>query len=627
MARWWIAVMIALGGATPAVAQDATRETKDVEPVVVTATKIETSADRLGAAVSVITEDELRTYNHSRIEDALRTVPGVEIIRQGSLGKTTGISIRGANGNQVQVLVDGMRVKDITLGAFDFSNLSLDGIERIEVVRGPQSTLYGADAIGGVVNIITKKGSGPPAGAVGFEGGSHQTFREQAAVGGAVGRFNFSLSGSRLDSRGQKREFDNDDSDQTAFAGRLGFDLPWQASITATGRYAKSNTDVPTQGFGAFRGDPDSQQQTEFYLFTLAYEQTVLPWWQVRARMGQMWTSQGFQNGPEPAVDFVFESQVNTTRQEFEVLNTWQTGSINTVTLGLEHRNEFGRSRGSFRAETRTESVFVQDELRPVPGLTVAGGARYEDNDAFGSALTPRVSLAYLVSATGTKLRGGWGEGFRAPTLNDLFFPAGFGCPPFGNPDAKPERSTSWDAGVDQKLWDNRIRLGFTYFHNTFRDLITPVPISAFCVQVGNVGRARTEGVEAAVEADPLDWLHLYTNYTFTDAENEITGKRLFGQARHRWNAGVVVTPHPRLSLFAQSYIASSIYDIADRNVPGFYRIDAGGTLNLLRRAGRLDRLDFTLRIENLTDVQYTQNFGFRALGFTALAGLRAYFR
>jgi vitamin B12 transporter len=611
------------------------QEPRRLEPVVVTATKVETPQERLGASVTVITEEELRTYQYPKIEEALRGAPGVEVQRSGTFGKTTTIRIRGAGASQVQVLVDGMRVKSPTLGLFDFSDLSLDGIERIEIVRGPQSTLHGADAIGGVIHVITKKGVGPPAGSVAFEGGSHQTFREQAALSGALGRLDFSLAGSRFDSRGQERTFDNDDSDQTAFALRGGFTFPWDASAAATWRYAKSNTDVPNQGFDPFDRDPDSQQQTEFYLWTLRYDQKLFPWWEVAARMGQMVNNQGFQDGPLPigpfGPDFESNSQINTRRREFEVLSTWHAGKVNSLTLGLEHRNERGRNRGVFREEVNTRSLFLQDELRLLERLILGGGVRFEDSDVFGGEWTPRLSLALLVPETGSKLRGGWGKGFRAPTLNDLFFPdtTGF-CPPFGNPRLGPERSKSWEAGLDQRAWQNRVRAGFTYFRNTFRDLISFVFVPPFCAQAENVSRGRSEGVEVTGELEPLDWLLLSANYTFTDTETDDGTRRLEIPriSRHRWNAGVTLTPIPRLSLFLQAYVVSRHFEASvNRHNRGWYRLDAGGAYRLVQRTGRLEGLDFTLRVQNLTDNEYFEVFGSRSLGFTALAGLRAHFR
>jgi vitamin B12 transporter len=613
----------------PAPAEDV----KVVDPIVVTATKTDLPATRMGSSVTVLSEEEIRRYLYPEIEDALRSVPGVDVQRSGSVGKLSTVRIRGASSNQVQVLVDGLRVKSPTLGQFDFSDLSLDGIGQIDIVRGPQSTLQGADAIGGVINVITKKGAGPVQGELGFEGGTYETFREHGAISGALGRFNFAGAASRTDSEGREQAFDNDDSGQTAFAGRVGVDFPWDGTATATGRYSWSTTDIPNQGFFPFDQDPDSQQQTELSLYTFRYDQRLFPWWRVAARTGEMWNNQSFEDGPLPAGDFAFTSRIETRRREVELLSTWDIGSIDTLTVGVERQHEHGHISGTFNEGVTTNSMFAQNELRLFDRVFLGGGLRWDDNDTFGDELTPRVSLVVLVTETGTRLRGAWSQGFRAPTLNDLFFPdfTGDVCPPFGNPDLRPETSTSWEAGLDQKLAKNRVRFGVTYFHNRFEDLITVVSVPPFCAQAGNVGRARAEGVEAYAELEPLDWILFTVNYTFTDTEDEETGRELPRIPRHRWNAGVTVTPIPRLSLFAQSTIVSRQFDPIGGpggvHNPGYYRVDVGGTLTLLRRTGILDRLDLTTRVQNLTNVNYSEVAGFRALGLTALAGLTAYFR
>jgi vitamin B12 transporter len=235
----------------------------------------------------------------------------------------------------------------------------------------------------------------------------------------------------------------------------------------------------------------------------------------------------------------------------------------------------------------------------------------------------PQASAVLNVRETGTRLRGAWGQGFRAPTINDLFFPG------FGNPDLKPEQSESWEVGFDQRVWKNRLRFGATYFHNDFEDLIQFVfDPATFLFAPENVGRAETRGVEVYGELEPLTWLLLYANYTYTDTEDLDTGRELRRFPRHRWNAGVSVTPVERLTVFAQANVTSSQFEgeFAPRN-PGYYRVDVGGNLRVLGRTGWLERLDLTLRINNLTDQEYTEVLGFPALGINFLAGLRAQLR
>jgi vitamin B12 transporter len=231
--------------------------------------------------------------------------------------------------------------------------------------------------------------------------------------------------------------------------------------------------------------------------------------------------------------------------------------------------------------------------------------------------------VAVPVPETGTKFRMTWGEGFRAPTLNELFFPG------FGNPDLQPERSRSFDVGFDQSFWKNRVRSGFTYFHNRFSNLIqfvTP-PGSIFLTPL-NVAQAVTEGVESYVEAEPLDWILVWANHTWTRTEDLKTHLPLRRFADQRVNMGITATPIERLTLFIQAHVVTSQFESTSqgRN-PGYYRIDVGGTLRLLGRVGKMDRLELTARIDNLTDKAYTETLGFPALGFNALVGLRAFFR
>src|SRR5215831_16306607 len=205
-----------------------TDDTRKIDPVIVTATKVETPREEIGASVSVVNGDDFQTYHYPSVDEAMRNVPGLEITRSGSYGKLSTLTIRGANANQIQVLVDGVRVKSPTTGQVDLSDISPDLIDRIEVIRGPHSTLYGADAIGGVVNIITRRGTGPLSGALEGGAGNYDTYTGRAWVGGTYSLFNYSGSFSHLESNGQ---FQNDSSDKNAVNLRLGVSLPWDSSI------------------------------------------------------------------------------------------------------------------------------------------------------------------------------------------------------------------------------------------------------------------------------------------------------------------------------------------------------------------------------------------------------------
>lgn len=605
------------------------QEPKRVDPVVVTATPVETPAEQLGASVSVVNGEDFQTYHYPTVDEALRSVPGVEIRRSGAYGKATSVTIRGANANQVQVLVDGLRVKSPTLGQVDLSDISPDLIERIEVIRGAQSTLYGADAIGGVINIITRKGKGGPFQAtVQQEVGNYDTLVSRATVYGAWKILNYALSASHFESNGQ---FQNDETDANAISARIGATLPGNSTLDFVFRYNKNDIGVPVKG--VFPGpqpinpiiNRNARSQSETTIFSLEGKTRPVEWWETRGRLARYENSAGFQDPVDPGVDFDFAtfSQVNVERREAEWVNSFFIGKWSTSSVGLEHRREIGENHNTFRAVSETQSVFFEQQLRFFERLFLTGGFRVEDNSVFGTTTTERGSLAFLIKETGTRLRGSAGTGFRAPTFNDLFFPG------FGNPDLQPEKSLSYDFGVDQKLWNNRIRLGLTYFQNNFRNLIaccTPLPTAPFGGPF-NVGRARSAGIEFTSEVDVLPNLIASLNYTYTDSENLATDRPLPREPRHRWNIGLTWEPISKLSLFTQVHVVSEQFEqFGEVYNSGYTRVDVGGTWRILERTGWLQKLELTARIQNLLNEGYAEVRGFPALGINALVGLRASF-
>jgi vitamin B12 transporter len=605
------------------------QESKSVDPVVVTATKVATPAEQLGSSVTVVNGEDFQTYHYPTVDAALRNVPGVEIRRSGSYGKTMSVTIRGANANQVQVLVDGLRVKSPTLGQVDLSDISPDLIERIEVIRGAQSTIYGADAIGGVINIITRKGTGGPFQAsVQQEVGNYDTLVSRATVHGAWKVLHYALSASHFESNGQ---FQNDETDANAISARIGATLPWDSTLDFIFRYNKNDIGVPVKG--VFPGpqpinpiiNRNARSQSETTIFSLEGKTRPVEWWETRGRLARYENSAGFQDPVDPGVAFDFPtfSQVNVERREAEWVNSFFIGKWSTSSVGLEHRREIGENHNTFRAVSETQSVFFEQQLRFFERLFVTGGFRVEDNSVWGTTTTERGSLAFLIKETGTRLRGSAGTGFRAPTFNDLFFPG------FGNPILEPEDSLSYDFGVDQKLWNNRIRLGLTYFQNEFKNLITcciPIPTAPFGGPF-NVGRARSAGIEFTSEVDVLPNLVASLNYTYTDSENLATDRLLPREPRHRWNIGLTWEPITKLSLFTQVHVVTEQFEaFGEVYNSGHTQVDIGGTWRILERMGWLRKLELTARIQNLLNEGYAEVRGFPALGINALVGLRASF-
>jgi vitamin B12 transporter len=630
----WPLLLVVLFPAGMLAAQEPSR---DLDPVVVTATKLETRAEQLGASVTVVPGDDVPKYHYETVEDILRTVPGVEIRRSGSLGKVSNISIRGANANQVQVLVDGVRVKSPTTGQADLSDISPDLIERIEVIRGPQSTLYGADAIGGVVNIITKKGKGPFSATVEGAGGNYDTYTGRGWFSGTYSFLDYAGSISHLESNGQ---FRNDSSDKNAVNLRLGVTLPWDSSIAFSLRWVQNETGLPVKFVSTspppLPNDPiidvNNRQTSETWVMALNGRTKPVEWWEAELRLGRYQNKTTFVDLPDPAQECPFPpcefpGRFNVHRWEAELLNHFHIGTWSTSSVGLEYRTEDGEAQGStvFDASSHTMSAFFQQTFRFWDRLFMSAGFRVEDNSVFGTNWTERGSLAYMIREWGTRIRGGAGSSFRAPTFNDLFFPR------FSDPTLKPEESFSYDFGIDQKLWKDRIRLGLTYFHNEVKNLIgITFTTTAPFVKGVNFGKTRAEGIEFIADVDVLDNLTASLNYTYTDSENLQTHRLLPREPRDRLNLRLTWRPIPRLELFGEGQWVSKQFE---PGVPpayvwnsGYTVVNAGSTYRLFQRYAFIRSVDLWTRIQNLTNEDYSEVRGFPALGINALAGVRMTF-
>ena len=417
--------------------------------------------------------------------------------------------------------MDGVRVSSPTVGQTDLSDISPDLIDRIEVIRGGQSTLYGADAIGGVVNIITKKGTGPFAATVENMGGNYDTFQQQDLAERRVQ--DLRLRAVRLAPREQRavpeRQLEHQRGERpnrrlAALRQLARVRLPLQQERrrrAGQGRLPASSAHVPII-------NPNAKQQTETTVMSLEGKTHPVEWWESRARISRYTNNQGFQDPVDPGFDFdvPFRSQVDMERREAEWNNSFFLGKWSTTTVGFGYRHEDGDNKGVFRTSTHTPWVLFEEQFRFFDRLFITGGFRIEDNSVFGQSTTGQGSVLFTIKETGTRLRGSAGTGFRAPTFNDLFFPD------FGNPDLQPERSQTWDVGIDQNLWQNRVRLKVTWFATHFTDAITccvVLPTAPFGGPV-NAGKARSKGVEASGEIDVLPNLVASFTYTYTDTDN-----------------------------------------------------------------------------------------------------------
>ena len=381
-----------------------------------------------------------------------------------------------------------------------------------------------------------------------FEAGNYETFRERAGVSGSTGPWSYSLGVSRLDFEGQ---FDNDEHNVTSVNARVGYALPNKGELSLTGRFQDGHLGIPfATVFPDF--DPNREQDQQLWLLSLEWRQPWTSIWEHKLRVSAVDETLDVQGRARSRASVRLHlghlhpggSRPSGTTSSSPSRGTRSRSAASTGTRWARSRAATRRPSTPGPSSSRTSSTLFDR-------LYLTGGVRYDGNSAFEDKATARVALSYLVKATDTRLKASWGQGFRAPTFNELFFPAFAPCPPFGNPNLKPEESTSWDAGVEQHLWERRVRLAATYFRNDFTNLIQSTltdPVN-FCFQAQNVGKARSEGVEVEASVMPVDGLVLALAYTYTDSEDRTTGDPLRRVAPNALSVTATWEPLPGLTL------------------------------------------------------------------------------
>jgi vitamin B12 transporter len=615
-----------------AFAAQASAELEDQpDTVVVTATRIPTPERQVASSISVVTADDIAVRLIQTLPDLLKQVPGLNVVQSGGPGGQTSVFMRGTNSNHTKVLVDGIDVSDPSNsgGAFDFGQFLTQDIEKVEILRGPQSGLYGSDAIGGVINVLTKSGSGPAQFNAAVEAGSFDTFNQSGGVNGSLDQFHYAANVEHFHSGktpvtpldllapGERRI--DDYYDNLTASTKLGFDLTENFDLGLVARYTDSHLRLTGENFDNFPDDiPDSAQSANNTLQTYTRATAHL-----KSFDGALEQILGAAYSSIRSSDFSPEAPRSDAFGE-RVKFDWQ-GNIRLATdeklvLGAEHQRD--EITAPISASTTIDSGYAELQSGFSERLFDTISVRYDENDRFGGKVTYRFAPAYLIKETGTKLKASVGTGFKAPTLNQLFqsFPD-FDF--FANPNLKPESSLGWDVGFEQTLAADTFRFGLTYFHNSIRDLIAD---SADGTTEVNVGRAVTQGVESFFVYQPIQTLALRLDYTYTQATDEIAHLELVRRPKHKGSLNAAWQATSRLSLNATLLALSSWVDgNRDFSIP---RLDAPGytTVDLAAAYEVTNHLTVYGRVSNLLDRHYQNPVGFLQPSVGAFAGVKTKF-
>ncbi|MCP1547558.1 MULTISPECIES: TonB-dependent receptor plug domain-containing protein [Methylorubrum] len=609
-----------------------------LDEISVAATGVPTPTAQVGSSVTVLTERTLEQQQRRTVPDALQQVPGLNVVQTGGPGGQTSVFIRGANSNHTKVLIDGIDATDPSNGngSFDFGQLLTDDLARIEVLRGPQSGLYGSDAIGGVISFTTKRGEGPARASLRLEGGSFGTFNQSGRISGAENGFDYSVSVAHFRAAATPvtppdlvpfgRPIHPNFYDNETVSAKFGYQFTDTFRINSVTRFINSRLLLTGDDFSTFPAAPAAFRS----------EAAVQ---QIFTRNEAEWTPfAGFHNILAINYSNLFNRQQGpldplatpdgTTglgeRTRFEYRGDYLLSPGNIVLFGAQRDEEslFTTSPGSvpdsLRARNGNTAGYGEVQLTPFNRAFLVANLRHDENDQFGPATTFRVAPSYILPFTDTRLKGSVGTGFKAPTLSQLYqsFPA-FNF--FANPNLKPEESLGYDAGFEQPLGD-RVLVGATYYRNDFTNLINT---NASFTSNENVGKAVSYGAEAFASVRFTETLSGRVDYTNTVTKNEITNQELLRRPRHKGSATAFWNPSPGLSFSGTVIVLGSFVDgNRDFSVPRLK--NPGFTLvNLAVNYDVSETVSVFGRIDNLFDRRYENPTGFLGPGLAVYGGVR----
>ncbi|HEX2867655.1 MAG TPA: TonB-dependent receptor [Ignavibacteriales bacterium] len=506
-------------------------KTYKLNEVVVTASRTVTPIAETASSITVIGEDDIKRGDKVSLPEVLSNVPGLSVVRQGGPGGLSSVFIRGANPEQTLFLIDGVAVNDPSSlsNSYDISNLPVDNIERVEVLRGPQSTLYGSEAMAGVISIFTKRGSGKPKYSLSLEGGSYATYKANGSLSGSVSFLDYSFGYSRYDTKGFSQAdetFGNSEKDgnlNNSYFSRIGMKFTDRFTMDLMFNYTKAKTGLDQNE--KMGDDPNFTYNLEESIFRTSGSLTSF-----EGKLKQN-LSASVMRHVSHAVDLPDAVRPGTsslaffngTKIKLDFQNELKLYEKNTLVFGLESdfekantdyssTSEWGPFSSSFKSRMlNTSGAYLEDQVNMNDALFASLGVRYDYHEKFGSVVTYRLAPAYLIRQTGTKLKATYGTGFKSPSLYYLYDPT------FGNPDLKPEKSKGYDMGFEQYLFSNKITAGLTYFNNKYSDMIGYD--NSF--KTINIARAEAKGWELFLSVSSIYNFNFSLNYTYTDSRDK----------------------------------------------------------------------------------------------------------
>jgi vitamin B12 transporter len=600
--------------------------------LVVSANKIEEPLEKTSSSVVVIDRKTIEASQRQTVAEILRTVPGIDVVSSGGPGGNTSIFIRGANSEHTLVLLNGVEINNpaSTSRLYNFANLSLNNVEKIEIVLGPGSSLYGSDAIGGVINIFTRDGSSEDSNLLfASEAGSQSTFNNNALASFREDNLSGSFYAERMETEAFSAQdnpegpAERDAYDNTIVGTNLNYKLDQQHNLKSFIQYSSSNAAID-DGVGLIPDDPNHNIDSSELTTRLEAQGKYKTF---QHKLGVSYARHLFKD--QDSEDLLHSPETIDSRFsgrliKADYLGTLDLNKSNKLIVGFETEQEaadsdslyadsFGTFDESFHPDSiRTNSAYTQLSSQVTETLSSSQGIRFDSNQQAGDEFTYKVSPRYELTKS-TAVRAGWATGFKAPSLYQLYSP-------YGEPNLEAETSRGWEAAITQSFWDSKAKFELGYFENKIDNMID---FDSQTFVFNNLRAAKLSGINSSVNLDLDARLSTGVSYAYLDAEDQDLNSSLLRRARHRLSHNLNYQISEKFKLGSELVLVGRRFDNDFSTFPAERRSLASYTIvNLLGTYSLNDTIDLKARIENLFDRSYEDVYGFNRPGLLAFAGI-----
>jgi len=607
MYRSLMLVLLGLSVGGSAIAAEADLSTAVMDEVVVTATRMAEPLSKASASVAVVTAEDIAARGATRLDEVLQDVVGLHVVSSGPAGSLSSASIRGSEASQVLVLIDGVRLNSPQYGQFDLNQLpvALNEVDRIEVLRGAASALYGSNALGGVINIITRSPEKSPSTQVAWTEGERNTRIVNGSTSRQVGDFHYRLGAGSQESDGYRK---NSNYDQYTVNGLFGYSPAEDVDVELSAYHLDYDSSIPGS---ELYPSPNAEQEDKRTVASVKLEAPVGP-----VKIMARGIYEHHRNDYENPDFFVDEThKIDTYGVE---LHIEKTGDNHTVLMGADYYNDELDSTNIGDEDQEHGAFFGQLQTDLPANMTLLLGLRYDIHSDFDNELSPRAAL-HAALTDSTRVRLSASKAFRAPTLNDLYWPTDFFSK--GNPDLDPETAWEYELALDQTL-NERGRVSLAGFLRDAKDLISWQPDEFFVYSPVNVNDARIWGVEIDGQFALCRFATIGGNYTYLHPKDRDTDEYLLGKPRHETHGFIALKPFEETTLrFDGRYLR--YYPEATRQDKDYFVADLALTHAIM--LGEV-AIDATVSVKNLFDKDYEANPGYPMPPRELFAGLTAYF-